>query len=240
MAKIIILGICVFGLCSCNISKFSNSYKESIYSGKNDSISLVTFTNFINYKKKYNFELIYLLRGTNTISLSAGSIERMTEYVDDGVNLFFFNDSNYFAIDTFALNAKIAKHEMLSKKTKGVQNISTTEKPINTFGYSFPKDTIINNNKLYYIDTTLNNVDSIGQVVLTLFFTKSGKFTSHYYVKNKPFQGYSFSYVGFSQKMVKTNESALLLIEDIKPLTKQQRKICKSLLKKAQKYNTKT
>jgi hypothetical protein len=157
---------------------------------------------------------------------------------NDGVSLFPLNDSNYFLIDTFAVQGKILQYERLTKKNKGISIPSTSKNSINTFGYAFPKDTIVNGNKLYYVDTTLNGLDTIGNVTLSFFFIKSGKFNSCFNVKNTAFPKYKFAYVGFSQKAVKSNEQAMVLLEDITPVTKQQNKICKSLSKKAERYNS--
>jgi hypothetical protein len=239
MVKIFVGISFIFFVYSCSSSKIGSSYAENVYICKNDSISLLTFTKLINFKTKNNFEFIHSIQGDNTISLSSGKIESNTNYIESGINLFFLNDSVYFNVDSFSKKAKVIKYGFLKEKDKGLQNITTSRKPINTFGHSFPKDTIINKNKIYYIDTIVTGDKSVGKVVLTLFFIKSDRFVSYHYTSNKPFPSDNFCFIGFSQKIENESESILMLIEEIKSLTKSEKRICNSILSKAKKHKKK-
>jgi hypothetical protein len=192
--------------------------------------------NFITYKQKYIFELLKREENVDYISLSSHKDSSSTKSINMGVNLFLLNDSNYFSIDTFSLDAKVLKYEGVNKKKLGMSIPTVKHNTISRFGFSYPKDTIINNNKYFYIDTTINNVDSTGDITYAFFFIRQDNFFSYLNNENIKFLKHNFSFVGFSQTAKKGNYEAMWLLESIKPLTKEQMKICNFISLKAYKF----
>lgn len=239
LSIIFLFGLTLLSFFSCSISRKGYSYNINHFSGTKDSMFILSSSELISYKSKYIIEFLEKNRYEEEYSALTGKTIRTSKSEDYDVSFYHINDTNYFLIDTFSQNFKILKYENISKKENGLSIRANSDRQNSKFGYDFPRDTTINGKRMYYIDTTINNIDTIGALTITLFFLKMKNLYTYINVRNTIFSKTSFSFIGFSQFLHRNREIAAMIIQDVKGISKTRAKICKKILKETRQYKNK-
>lgn len=207
------------------------SYTIKTYSIDKEK-KLLSTAKLISYED-YLFEFIMQVNISET--LANGNSLSQIEYTTNGVYVLRNNSDSFFQFDTFSLNNKLVKTGKISEKESGVryQNYET-QQTINPALYmTLPIDTVINNTQCYYVDINLSvkNIDSTSYEQ-KIFLYKAKNLNSFYKIWNANYIDTSFCIIGMYFFDKKNNQGFVEEPDSVNLLTKEEREICREILKK--------
>lgn len=248
--KIVFLIVIALYLNSCRPSKELNySYTIPWYNidSAKHLISLSSFISYGDYLFEFNVRqntitTIYAAPSpSNSIVSSAnGKIDSTissTHY--DTLSAYLLkNKSNlYFEFDTFALKNSLLKTDNIEKKEAGfkfpnfVKMYSTLNTPVFR---GKVKDTLIEKAQYYYTDSVYKKPSSVDSFGIITFFIKNANINTIYSFNRNISSENEFAVAGFSFYSFEKKDRSSILIKDIRPLTRSEKKICAAMIKKAQ------
>ena len=138
----------------------------------------------------------------------------------------------YFKFNSFSYKSSIIQYGKLENKSEGYNfspsQINLSEKiPENRL-----KDTTISTMKTFYFDSTIRVFTGQDSIYAKIFFQKNANiFTIHRIYKSGLIHG-KYSLSGFYYHFIDQDVSILETMENIRPLTKQEKKICGNMVEK--------
>ncbi len=207
------------------------AYTVNTYSVTNDEQKQINSERLISYGD-YLFEFkmrVNFIR--EVLMLSQREIRNIT-YDTIGVYLLSELKDRYAEFDTFSTNARLVKSGANSEKEYGTKFPIPTNGGTAGFWTQTMHDTIINGHKNYLSDTLIT--DSSGAVIggLRLFLVKEKKFNSVYKINHSYFPDKEYCIVGYNYSFPREKQGVLSIMEEMRPLSKEEEAVCATLVKK--------
>ncbi len=237
-----ISNICLFLLflltIGCTTKKISNfSYQMSIYTIEADKKTNMNMTQFL---ANYNGFVLEFNVGRSFIdTIYHQSRKRTTELKYDTLGLFVLDPQKrmYYEFNSFNDTCKLLKCGSFSQKKIGmalsdtIASIDPKRKP----NLNLLRDTFLFNEKILYYKDNIKEINSQQDSVVSFsFFLKNRDFVSLLDLMVPRMFESAYSLVGFSSNYIKLNVTTTGELENMRPLTSHEEKICKNIIKQIQ------
>jgi hypothetical protein len=179
----------------------------------------------------YLFEFRLNTINSTETNLKIGRTKRLTTFDTVGVYLLQCLKPFYFELDTFSTFSKVVKIGNIWQKPYGRQFDSVEVLGAKSMPYITPVDTIINNIACYYVtvvDTNTNNY----AIEMKAILLKKKYFNSLNKIGGANFPDKDYCVVGFAGYSHKNHDGFIQEIDELRPLTKKEINICKSMIAK--------
>lgn len=224
---------------SCRISnKIFYSYKSVNYDvGENKKEDLKITSRLISYDGCL-FEFKMQKKFNDTVFIESNKKVSSVYYDTIGVYLLPYKTNLYFEFDTFAVKNKLIKSGYITDKAFGQKFPAYSDTSSNFYKNKIPKDTLIYGQDYFYVDSLIKNKDGVDSILYKILLFKNPDFISNYKMGIIDFQDKEYCAVGYHIYYYEQQTALLGIIEDMRPLTKEENKICAAMLKRVMKYNT--
>jgi hypothetical protein len=239
LTSLMIFFIVIAMLNSCKYTnKVFYSYTSINYDvggGKKENLQITS--KLISYDECL-FEFKIRKNTNDTVFMESNKKISSVSYDTNGVYLLPYKANRYFEFDTFALNNTIIKTGNITDKELGQKFPAYNDTSLNYYKNKTPKDTTIYGQHYFYVDSLLKNKDGADSVLSKLLLFKNRNFISNYKMGLANFNDKEYCPVGYHVFYYEKKVELLGIIEDMRPLTKEENKICASMLKKVLGGNT--
>ena len=227
-----ILGICFLYGCA-SIKNSFYSYQLNMYSLEDKKILLSP--EFLISYKNYLFEFKKLVRQDDEYHGSTGIVNSTVTYETIGVYLLSILKPTFFEFDTFSLKNNLKKVGSWEEKEFGTKLSMPVAKTDKDYTYGLPVDTVTNNIECYYIPIIHNSNlrDTIDRKLIAI---KNKQLNSLYKIQGFGVEDKDFCVIGTWVFDRKNQNGFSQEIEKLRPLTKKEKSICESMIKKVEKY----
>ncbi len=224
--------ILLLSICGCTVSKKNYSYKLTTYSINNSLTEELPFKIHLISYNGYLFEFKLNTRKSDTLYGQSGKLLENTYYDTSGIYLLSPESKRYVEFDTFSITNKIVKSGKFSEKQFGVRLSDSTLQSSSFFLDKVLKDTFLWNKSLYYIDTLQKSSFGKDSIRTHIFFIKDAHFTSMYELNAGTYPDPEYSMVGYNTYYFDQNIVVAGVLENMRYLTENERKICASMIRK--------
>jgi hypothetical protein len=184
------------------------------------------------------FEFKVRKNTNDTVFMKSNKVVSTFYYDTTGVYLLPYKANRYFEFDTFALKNTMVKTGNITDKELGQKYSTYKDTSLNFYKNKTPKDTTIYGQHYFYIDSLLKNKDGADSVLSKLLLFKNRNFISNYKMGIANFGDKEYCPVGYHVFYYEQKMELLGVIENMRPLTKEENKICAAMLKKVLGGNT--
>lgn len=229
---VMLLSISILG-CGCN--KYNYSYQLTHYSVENGSMIELPFKSSLISYNGFLLEFKINIRQSDTLYSKSERRINTTWYDSSGVYILNPRSKTYIEFDTFSMSGKILNHGKFSEKKFGIALSDSVLKTVPFFQNKVLKDTFLWGKNLFYIDTLEKGKMNRDSIVSYIFFIKDINFTSMYELNSVVFPNLEYSMIGYITYFFDTKTFLIGKFERMRKLTKNEEKICESLIKKISK-----
>jgi hypothetical protein len=226
---------------SCEPSnKISYSYMSSNYGIENgDKKDLGITSRLISYND-YLFEFKVKKNTIDTTFMESNRVVTRIYYDTLGVYLLSHRNKLYFEFDTFSLNHKIVRVGNITDKAFGQKFVYLKDTISDFYRGKVPKDTTIYGQHYFHIDSMLKNKDGQDSILSKMLLFKNPNFMSVYKMEGNNFADKEYSVVGYHIHYYANNIDVFGIVEGLRPLDKEEEKICALMIKKSLNSNIDT
>jgi hypothetical protein len=241
IAKCLLCSLVVIFFTSCSSTKKNNSsYTSNWYIRDSAGINQLFLTTKFYVLKDYLFEFSEKINIESHVHLSSKKVETKVDLESTGVFLVSIKDNHYTWFENFTPNSNIKVSNKLSQKSPG-QSYKQIDSSYNLSSHNIIlRDTTIKTNRLFYRVYSDTVLPEFGRVVVKDYFVRNAYFNSHYQLLGVKPVNEEYNLVGNSITTFGKESEVLFLLEDINALPAKKIRICRSLLKKAKKHNSRS
>lgn len=209
------------------------SYSTKIYQIKdNKKIETSISGRLVSYNK-YLFEFIERRNDYTEINGETNEIIQSSNTFDTtSVYMIPIDSAFYFKFNSFSNNSSIIDYGKLENKTEGYKfypsQINLSEK----IPESRLKDTLISKMKGFYFDSTIRNLKGQDSIFAKIFFIKNSNIITIHRIYQSGLIHGKYSLSGFYYHYIDQDISILENMENIRLLTKSEKKICDKMIEK--------
>jgi len=229
LALITILQLCLS--CSSNRKTYYaykvNTYGVNSNTGKQiiASSSLISYGNHLfEFKNRLNLESPDQNDSAAIINFSYDSI---------GVYLLTSKKKLYYEFDSFADVSRLIKKGSLTSKPSGFRFSQAAASDSTDIFYGPLKEVLKNDIQCFYVDLLSAKEASPYPAEQKLILIKKKRFNSLYRINGLEFTDKDYCIVGYSIFFPTINNASFQELVSLRPLTEEENKICKSLIKKS-------
>lgn len=228
----ILFSAIVYFYCGCNTVKTA-TYSFNIDRYVIDTAShLLGFSSLISYGD-YLFEY-KINTNFNTIINPNGTVLNSIVYDTTGIYLLSGKTKQYCEFDSFGLKSKILSKGPFSAKPTGagITPVEQVAPDSSDSYYGPPQPVSINRVPCYYSNIMLKNEAPEDSTIQSAILIKKENFNSLYKIRGIQFVDTAYCIVGFRKTHLLNYETFVEQINNLRPLTEKELKICKSMIKR--------
>jgi hypothetical protein len=229
----ILLALCFVLFYSCKTEEKYFAYRINLtYLVDTIETDYRAASDIISYKP-YLFEYKLKTIVNNSIYGSPQKIIQTWYYDTIGIYLINPKQRTFVEFDGFKKNATIQHSGKFSEKKTGFRLIDSVPfvKPLSADLKI--RDTMAWGRKLYYLQQTAKNMQGEDSVIVNLFYIKNPYIESLFDIDAIPFPDTNHSIIGLTMHLVEQKQTATMKLEKLRPLTKEEKKICEELVRKS-------
>lgn len=231
--KVFHFSVIIYFLVSCNTAK-TTSYSFNIDRYVIDTANhLLGFSSLISYGD-YLFEY-KITTHFNTIINHRGESSQSVVYDTTGVYLLSGKTKRYCEFDSFGLNSKILGKGPFSAKPTGagVTPVQQVAPDSSDAYYGPPQPVSINRVACYYSHVMLKSDAPEDSTLQSAILVKKENFNSLYKIRGIQFMDTAYCIIGFRKTHLLNDETFVEQINNLRPLTDKEIKICKLMIKRS-------